>query len=513
MNTAEVEKLLQRFLRERLADSEALATLDLLTLAYPEFPQLDETQSADFSDRLYTFLQNHALGKLQHHRQRLERQMTIHPLGATRSEAHELLRSDMIPRDSSDLEMWSALCFRFFSEWQPIEEFILSARVGIAKRTFEKKVEAGLHELAAELRRRERRTRQQAFKTDEISVPDRQFQGSRLLQQQVLQTISDPDGARVIALVGIGGIGKTTQAVAIGEKIREEHGQWKALLWISARQERLIDTGALKAIENAAYTLNDILQQLCIELSLTGWGNLEQQQRILRIGDVFRNHRYFVVFDNLETLEGAELLIKTILSDWKGESRFMVTSREIPEAIPGVQVERVAELSEPDSKILIETTAATLSRPIRLQREDMSEIYRRVGGIPLALKLLTAQFIVLPFDQVLQELSRDVAERRADETWAANLFSYLYQRTWNLLDAPGRQFLLGLSEVKPSGASYEWVMAMARGRGLSDISCREAMHTLRRHSLLEVNNSLREPRYRLHQLTITFLHTIRGSTA
>jgi hypothetical protein len=511
VQTSDIEKSMQRFLRERLADSEAPAANDLLTLVFPELQPFTQDNIADLSERLYILLSDHAVAKLQQFRRRMERNMNAaHPLGMTRTEAQQLLRADMLPKDSSELEMWSALCFRYFSEWQPIEDFLITAKINIAKRTFEKKVEAGLHELAAELRRRERRTRQQAFRTDEVALSERQLQGSRQLQGRVLDALNDPDGVRVIALVGIGGIGKTTQAIALGEKIRETHGLWRGQRWISARQERLTNSGTLERITSANRTLDDLVHQLCIELSLTGWEHLDTAQRIERLGEVLRVQRWFIVFDNLETLEGVQALLKITLSDWKGETRFLITTRELPDDTPGVYVERIAELSKSESQLLIEATAAP-SRVLRLTEEDMTQIYRRVGGIPLALKLLASQFTLFPFDQVMAELTRDVSERRTDEKWATNLFDYLYRRTWAALNESGRQFLLGLSEVKPTGASYEWVMAMARGRGLSDSDCREAMETLRRHSLLEVNNTLRDPRYRLHQLTITFLQTIQGT--
>ncbi len=133
-----------------------------------------------------------------------------------------------------------------------------------------------------------------------------------------------------------------------------------------------------------------------------------------------------------------------------------------------------------------------------LTAEVLAEIYRMVGGLPLALKLLAAQMCKLPVAQVLHGLQS--SQRLASET----LYRYIYQRTWSLLNDPARSLLLSMLDISPDGEDLEWLQMT---NDLTDRIFETALSQLIDHSLLEVNGPLDTPIYKLHRLTIVFLQT------
>lgn len=128
----------------------------------------------------------------------------------------------------------------------------------------------------------------------------------------------------------------------------------------------------------------------------------------------------------------------------------------------------------------------------------MTRLHNIIGGVPLALKLTAAQLAHLPLDDVMAGLQQ--ANRQSSE----RLFTYIYRRTWQLLDEPAKALLLSLLSIAAEGEGAAWLRLMS---DLPEDEFETALRQLMAYSLLEVAGSSDSPVYRLHRLTTTFLQT------
>jgi hypothetical protein len=129
---------------------------------------------------------------------------------------------------------------------------------------------------------------------------------------------------------------------------------------------------------------------------------------------------------------------------------------------------------------------------------QIRSIYQVVGGNPLALKLVLGQIYALPLAQVLDNL------KQAQSRKITELYSYIYQRSWQALSPASRQLLLALPVASPRGSTLDH-LRMVSGLEAGELS--QALEELINLSLAEVGGDLVTRRYSIHHLTETFLLT------
>ncbi len=203
-----------------------------------------------------------------------------------------------------------------------------------------------------------------------------------------------------------------------------------------------------------------------------------------------------MVVDNLETLEEYRQLVPA-LAGMAGVSRFLITTRQTLREYPFVHTIPVAELDRASASELIGAEIARRGRASRISPERFDELYRVVGGLPLALKLVAAQLYLRPLSEIL-------AGFREASVGIDNLYRYLYWQTWQSLDDSARQLLLSFLPSDPEGEDLEFLALMS---GQAQAEFYTALKELDQFSLLEVNGDTERPLYRLHRLTATFLQT------
>jgi len=72
------------------------------------------------------------------------------------------------------------------------------------------------------------------------------------------------------------------------------------------------------------------------------------------------------------------------------------------------------------------------------------------------------------------------------------------------LDDNARKLLLSMLLISPDGEDIHWLRS-ASCLPASDF--KQGLAKLRDYNLVEISGTLRNPKYRLHRLTISFLHT------
>src|SRR6202521_2198199 len=207
--------------------------------------------------------------------------------------------------------------------------------------------------------------------------------------------------ARLVSLVGPGGVGKTRLAIRIGTDLGRG---FAAGAWLIA----LADIRDAGLVANAAVAALDLRDQAAMEPLQILVSYLQEKQLLL-------------VLDNCEhLLEASAALVAEVLRSSPGV-RVITTSRE-PGKIPGEHVIQVAPLELPpgdgtvtvgqlgqnEAVMLFVERAAAASGSFELTEANhtaVAQLCRRLDGLPLAIELAAVRTRVLTAEQILGRLT------------------------------------------------------------------------------------------------------------
>jgi predicted ATPase/DNA-binding CsgD family transcriptional regulator len=207
--------------------------------------------------------------------------------------------------------------------------------------------------------------------------------------------------ARLVSLVGPGGVGKTRLAIRIGTDLGRG---FAAGAWLVA----LADVRDASLIANAAVAALDLRDQAAMQPLQILVSYLEDKQLLL-------------VLDNCEhLLDAAAALVAEILRATPGV-RVITTSRE-PLQVPGEHVVQVPPLELPpgdgsvtlsqlghnEAVMLFMERAVAASGTFQLTDSNQSavvQLCRRLDGLPLAIELAAVRTRVLTAEQILERLT------------------------------------------------------------------------------------------------------------
>ena len=201
---------------------------------------------------------------------------------------------------------------------------------------------------------------------------------------------------RIITIMGAGGVGKTALALEIAKSIIDDpKNPFKAVIWFSAKEERLTDIEIVQIepqIKDLEQLINDILE--VIDRSAFEnfhVGKVPIKSYIDFLYEKFSKDKFLLVIDNLETILSKEPLT-TFIEDVP--CKVLITSRwglgklERPIALK--------ELEEDDSINLFKyvVKAKELEDLIKLKDTKISELVNKVKRYPLALKWSIGQYLL-----------------------------------------------------------------------------------------------------------------------
>lgn len=204
---------------------------------------------------------------------------------------------------------------------------------------------------------------------------------------------------------------------------------------------------------------------------------------------------FVIVIDNVETPPEAVLAL-TIAESLLSLAQVVITSRR---EIRHNQVKkhiRLLELSEEHTLELLRLEAGHQGYA-PLSDKQARQLYNEVGGHPLALKLVAGQLSFLPLTQVLSALHNN--SPLADE-----LYTHVYETSWQLLSELSSEVLLGLMSLPPSGAHWKGLRILTPM--YDDAALYKAIKELKTLNLLQVSVPAQGTHtYSLHRLTYCFL--------
>ena len=325
-------------------------------------------------------------------------------------------------------------------------------------------------------------------------LPDQELFGTARARVRIYDVLQRADRPWLVALDGIGGIGKTTLATLLVHEFVQSD-RFEDIAWVSAKQEEfrpavgITETGRPALDVETLTTL--LLEQLLDKPPLTASHQEKHQILRQRLTDV----PTLVVVDNLESVPDYQTLVP-YLRQLVNPSKCLITSRLTLQSYSDIFCYSLTELEEEDAHAFLrhEATVRNSARLASASQAELHEIYQLVGGNPLALKLVIGQLTFLPLPQVLDNL-REARGKRIDQ-----LYTYIYWQAWQMLTEQSRQLLLSLP-LAPNGTFAQ--LALVSELEIDELQ--EGLAQLNALSLVQTGGDLNEPRYRLHRLTETFL--------
>jgi DNA polymerase III delta prime subunit len=309
-----------------------------------------------------------------------------------------------------------------------------------------------------------------------------------------LETASEP---WLIALEGMGGIGKTTLADALARELAGQ-AHFVEIGWVSARRRLFRLSGDIETLPpQPDLTLAELVDRLIDQFEIVALKRQSDADKLAGVRDFLRSRPCLVIIDNLETVAGYGSLISQ-LSGLVNPTKFLITTRYSLHDVSGVYTLTLKQLSRDDTLALIRHEAATrgLQELAEALQPELEPVCALTGGNPLATKLVIGQIHTLSLPAALDSLS--TARGKPVE----ELLAYIYDQAWQALDHDSRQVLQAMLLVTEEGGRLEQIAAAAELDKSETAACLQRLANL---SLVNVGGNLRERRYSIHQLTQAFL--------
>ena len=320
---------------------------------------------------------------------------------------------------------------------------------------------------------------------------------------EIMAALRDPAGKWIIAIDGMGGIGKTALAREVADRCLSER-LFEVAVWESAPREEF--TGWDRRKGAGTLTFETALDAIARQLGVLDVPRLKGAEKEARVRALLRSQRVLVVLDNLETAKEPQNEIARRLRPLLDPSKALLTSRH--RFAGDLYAIHLEGLDEDGALRFIRQEAEEkgISRVAKAQPEELKKIAQVTGGSPLALKLIVGQLDRLPMDVVLGQL-REVRmpEGETAEDDYVRFYKFIFFPSWRLLSDDGKKLLISMAHFAPNvGGTYEAVKATS---DLPDAALRRSIDELWRLSFLEVGESptLKQMRYYLHALTQYFV--------
>ncbi|OGG51770.1 hypothetical protein A2704_01985 [Candidatus Kaiserbacteria bacterium RIFCSPHIGHO2_01_FULL_54_36b] len=194
----------------------------------------------------------------------------------------------------------------------------------------------------------------------------------------------------LITLTGIGGVGKSSIAYFVCEKLKAANS-FEYIVWISAK-ETLLTTQGIGSLKPELTGLDELLSKIVISSGLETRENFEQlpTSEKSKVAHTYMGLAPFlVVLDNLETIR-FDKEISHFLENIPAPSKALITTRE--SKLTGEKIINIKEMDNEEAIDLLRQEAQILNAKElkNLSQVQASKLVEAFGRIPLAITLLAA---------------------------------------------------------------------------------------------------------------------------
>ena len=306
---------------------------------------------------------------------------------------------------------------------------------------------------------------------------------------------------RLVTVVGPGGIGKTTLALAVAERVIAdyEHGVW------------LID---LAPLADSRLVPSAVATVLGVEV--------HTQDPLPGLVAALRDKQMLLLLDNCEHVIGAAASLATVVLGGAPGVNILATSRE-PLRVAGEQEYRLGSLTGPQPATDLSAAAVATFPAVQLFVERVSavveefaltdantprvvEICRRLDGLPLAIEFAAPRVEVLGVEGLAAHLDDSLpglGARRRTRLPRHRTMRAVVDWSYGLLSEDEQRFFRGLG-IFAGGFTVEAAGAVAMGPVTTDADAIDRLADLVAKSLVVADVSGAEPRFRLLDTTRAF---------
>ncbi|MCD0452824.1 AAA family ATPase [Actinocorallia sp. API 0066] len=285
--------------------------------------------------------------------------------------------------------------------------------------------------------------------------------------------------ARVVSLLGPGGLGKTRLAHAVAREARQPVVHFVELVGVTAPEDLVGEVGSALGVRD----------------SVTGRRTLTPRQRAdvrARIAQQLDTAPALLVLDNCEHLVAAVAELVAYLAATTRELRVLTTTRA-PLAIAAERVYPLPQLGTGDAVALFRDRATAARPGLSLPDADVRAVVDRLDGLPLAIELAAAKVRVMSPAEIARRLDDRFALLRGGDRSAPSRHQTLLaviDWSWSLLGERQRRALRRLSAF-PDGFTLDAAEEVLGRDVLDDVA------ELVAQSLLSVVETADGVRYRM----------------
>ncbi|MCA9921477.1 MAG: hypothetical protein KC421_03845 [Anaerolineales bacterium] len=393
--------------------------------------------------------------------------------------------------EHEDQEQAQVLKYRFVQQLPVVR---VGYKMNVAEATVMRMQRSGVDNLAQILLTHEEEARIQHSQKILAKLPPSTYQklfGVEQISDTIYKQLLPKNENWVVAVVGLGGIGKTALADYVTRKVIDLF-TYDDVVWVRV-DNRTLD----QAVDLPRLTYEYIIAQLATRFfGLNSEPRFEQRE--IQVRHRLNANPHLIVVDNLENEADTAFLIDQ-LHELTDPSRFLLTTRSRPESETGYVAFSLDELEMADALDLMRHYAAIIGieTVMNAPNDALEDVYNIVGGNPQALKIVVSLLELVPFVQLLDNLKAAHEGGKIDA-----LYKRIYQQAWKTLSNEARQLLKVMPLVAESGGDAAYLQMLS---DLKDEVYWPAVQQLRRRSLLEVRGGLEEKQYGVHRLTETFV--------